>query len=274
MPTGTRHDRNALMDWGLVLTAVGVIGVPVAIGLTMGTTTPGEFRFVRGCFIVAAILTLGSLIWLTHEYPLGLIKIASAAIIGATIAVGLVVAFDWIKKKEDIAIPRSAKKLFAQCDNAQPITFPADGRIYQIQINAIPGPYGGGIAVSTAPPGGPIDLGVRNTSRCQFTNYSDEPLFKVSVAFHMTFMEAIKDKVTPTSMQSGAVTLDRDWVVEIPKIDAGKDAPFTIYLFNMTSQFVRVTLPNKASLSNGESIDLIQPKSWGMHFAPNPTITP
>jgi hypothetical protein len=90
----------------------------------------------------------------------------------------------------------------------------------------------------------------------------------------MTFMEMIKDKNNPTSIQSGAVTLDRDWIVEIPRIDSGKDAPFTIYLSNMTPQFVMVTLQNKATLSDGEEIDIIQPQSWGMYFAPNTTISP
>jgi hypothetical protein len=37
------------IDWGLALGAVGIIGIPIAIGLTMAATTSGEFRFVRGC---------------------------------------------------------------------------------------------------------------------------------------------------------------------------------------------------------------------------------
>ena len=52
------------MDWGLVLGAAGVIGIPVAIGLTMAATTKGEFWFVQGCFILAAILTFASFLWL------------------------------------------------------------------------------------------------------------------------------------------------------------------------------------------------------------------
>jgi hypothetical protein len=91
------------MDWGLVLGAIGVIGIPAAVGLTMAAATPGEFRFVWGCFIVAATLTLGSFIWLTYEQPLGLAKILVAGIIGAIVSIGLVIAFGWVRSKQDAA---------------------------------------------------------------------------------------------------------------------------------------------------------------------------
>jgi hypothetical protein len=93
------------IDWGLVLGAVGVIGIPVAVGLTMAATTKGEFWFVRGCFIVAALLTLASLAWLTYEHPLGPGKISVAAVVGAIVAVGLVVALEWVSNKERAALP-------------------------------------------------------------------------------------------------------------------------------------------------------------------------
>jgi hypothetical protein len=88
------------IDWGLVLGAVGVVGIPVAIGLTMAASTPGEFRFVRGCFITAAVLTIGSLAWLTYEQDLGLAKIAIAGVVGAVVAIGLVVALEWVNRKQ------------------------------------------------------------------------------------------------------------------------------------------------------------------------------
>ncbi len=57
------------VDWGLVVGVAGVVVAPIAVGLTMAATTPGEFRFVRGCFVLAAVLTITSLVWLTYEHP-------------------------------------------------------------------------------------------------------------------------------------------------------------------------------------------------------------
>ena len=96
------------MDLGLVCGAVGVIGIPAAIGLTMAATSPGEFRFVRGCFILAALLTFASAIWLTHEMPLGIAKIVIVGAIGAVAAIGLVVAFDWVAQKQHMAAPEDS----------------------------------------------------------------------------------------------------------------------------------------------------------------------
>jgi hypothetical protein len=88
------------MDWGLALGAIGVVSIPATIGLTMAATTPGEFRFVRSCFIVAAALTIASFVWLTREYPLGWIKITSAGAFGAIVTISLVVALEWVTGKQ------------------------------------------------------------------------------------------------------------------------------------------------------------------------------
>jgi len=112
------------MDWGLALGALGVIGIPVAIGLTMAATSPGEFRFVRACFAAAAILTLGSFLWLTYEQPMGSAKLICAAIIGAIVSVGLVVALEWVKaKQEAIDIPKEEIKTGKQ--EPHPLVFQA-----------------------------------------------------------------------------------------------------------------------------------------------------
>jgi hypothetical protein len=95
-----RVSAMAAMDWGLAIGVVGVIGVPVAIGLTMAATTPGEFRFVRGCFIVAAVLAIVSFLALTHDLPLNLAKIISAGVVGASVLIGLVFALEWVDKKQ------------------------------------------------------------------------------------------------------------------------------------------------------------------------------
>ena len=46
------------VDWGLVLGAVSAAAVPIGFGIgvvAMATPSPGEFRFARACFIVAAL---------------------------------------------------------------------------------------------------------------------------------------------------------------------------------------------------------------------------
>jgi len=169
-------------------------------------------------------------------------------------------------------------KLFAQCDLAnQPITFTADGKIHNIQLNPIPAPYGIGVSTYTGAPGATVTLSnpgdpILTIYKCEFINYSTEPLFKVSVAFHIKFFETLADGDAISSFHSGTITLDREGIIEIPKIDIGNETPFILYMWNMMSQIVTVTLPRSASLSDGKLVTLIQPQSWGMHFPPNQKI--
>ena len=86
-------------------------------------------------------------------------------------------------------------------------------------------------------------------------------------------MEAVKDSVANTSLRSGAVTIDRDWPLEIPKIDPGKDSSFAFYMINVSTQFVHVMLAVKVSFMAGldeqiKSADLIQPTTMWMVFPP------
>src|SRR5882757_9954800 len=89
------------MDWGLALGVVSVIGIPLALGLTMPASSRGEFRFTRGCFLLSAILMGGSAAMLhsLNEQPLWL-RVSMAAVVGAFALGGLVYALDWVTKKE------------------------------------------------------------------------------------------------------------------------------------------------------------------------------
>jgi hypothetical protein len=164
--------------------------------------------------------------------------------------------------------------LFAECDIAPPILVPADGKIHMLNIQAIGSEVGGGgFGTFTGSPGAKFEWPTKLVRRLRLTNYSDEPLFKVSLTLHFRFMEALKDP--NDAMRSGAVTIDRDWKIEIPKIDTGKDATFVLYLFNMSAQFVEVTLPRDvialvATSQEIGSIGLVQPTDTVMRFAPNP----
>lgn len=94
------------MDWGILLGIIGVLGIPLALaslGLTMATTTPGEFRFVRSCFYVAAaictITTFASL-WNYTEGSEAM-RVLAAGVVGALMFAGMALALDWINKKQE-----------------------------------------------------------------------------------------------------------------------------------------------------------------------------
>jgi hypothetical protein len=202
---------------------------------------------------------------------IGLLLLASVGLIGLWYIFSL-------SKTPPIINIASDIKLFAQCDAVGPqILFPSDGRMYGVTLNAFPAPYGIGFGTQTGPP-----LSVLNFStpddpiptiyKCEFINYNVDPLFNISVALHITFFETLADDPSRSSVHSGAITLDRDGIIEIPKIDAGRDTPFSLYITNGTPQLVTVTLPTNVSLSNGKLVSLTQPywmrAPWGMHFSP------
>jgi hypothetical protein len=149
-----------------------------------------------------------------------------------------------------------------------------------LQINAIPASAGsgGGIGIFSGTPGEKFNFPVLPSQfvyKCQITNYASVPLFKMSIALRLTFMEAVKkDSAASTTLSSGAVTIDREWPLEIPKIDPGEDSSFAFYMINVSAQYVRVLLPTKVSFMAGldgqiKSVDLVQPTiNTGMILPP------
>jgi hypothetical protein len=238
------------VDWGLALGAVGVIVVPIAVGIgvTMANPTEGEFRFARGCFALAAILALAALGWLTYEHPLTLDKIIISGAVGAVVAVGLVVGLDWISRRHNQAFPKQSGGLYLECTIApKPIKMPADGRI--AVFNPWPIPLengGGGFAESFLPAGSDFNLpGMAiDTYKCQITNYEDKTVFTVDFNFQLRFAEVKKQE--GGALQSGATVLERPWLIRIGKIDPGTANSFVLYMHNNNSdRFVFVSFPNQ-----------------------------
>jgi hypothetical protein len=102
------------MDWGIVLGVVGAFGIPLALatlGLTMVINTPGEFNFVRACFIAAAAISAGTVFLLYWNYTEGSpgMRIITAALAGAVIFGGLAGALNWLDRKQP-AVDESSKK--------------------------------------------------------------------------------------------------------------------------------------------------------------------
>jgi hypothetical protein len=93
------------MDWGIFLGVIGVLAIPLALatlGLTMVATTRGEFNFVRGCFVAAALVstvTVFLLYWYYREGSLPM-RVVVAAVAGAVIFGGLAAALNWVDRKQ------------------------------------------------------------------------------------------------------------------------------------------------------------------------------
>ena len=68
--------------------------------------------------------------------------------------------------------------------------------------------------------------------------------------------------------------LEREWSIrDIYKIDGGGNGMFVFYILNSSPQFVQVTFPQfvtfqRASGDARETVRLIQPPEFNMHFAP------
>ena len=91
-----------MLDMALVLGIISVVGIPFALGLTMPVSTPGEFRFARGCLIASGALSILSLFvvqWL-HDWGPTEMKIVVNAVIAAVVVGGITYGLDWLKKKE------------------------------------------------------------------------------------------------------------------------------------------------------------------------------
>jgi len=113
--------------------------------------------------------------------------------------------------------------------------------------------------------------------RCEVTNYGTVPLFDFILSLDLTFLEADDVPGQPNAKKQGAITLRRDWRIEIPKLDVGSQNAFTFYIFNdQRDKWVNVLLPKTATarlLGDKETItiDLTAPNVGGaipLMFAP------
>jgi hypothetical protein len=98
------------MDYGIALGVVGVVIAIAGVGVTMPASTPGEFRFVRWCFVLAAASMVASALMVhsVHEMPLWTRSLI-AALVGAVAIGGLTFALGWVRQKQE-----AIKKVEAQ----------------------------------------------------------------------------------------------------------------------------------------------------------------
>ena len=67
-------------------------------------------------------------------------------------------------------------------------------------------------------------LGINMVYRCSVTNYFDRPLANVLLPIHLRFLKTIKRD--DGGMQGEGINFERDWIINIAKIDQGSEKAF------------------------------------------------
>lgn len=170
--------------------------------------------------------------------------------------------------------------IWGECNATfMPVVVPPEGRIYVLQLNPIPAESGGGgLGQVSGVPGSEWSWSeapghLRETYGCEITNYGDGPVFNVAMTIKLAFRDVVIDPNLPNQKTSGAVTLSRDWPIEIPKIESGPEARFKFYIFNMSPKFAEATLGSQATVhrlgeSVTENVPIVQPNTNHMWFVP------
>lgn len=149
----------------------------------------------------------------------------------------------------------SGDTLFIHCQiGVLPSVVPPEGRIYVWITNELPADRGGGgLGEYFAKPGSEWSWANEKVPdwvyRCEVTNYASHVVLNVQLNMHVTFYEPAPVPDSPKSVRRGAVTVDRDWLIPIPKIDANSDRPFAFYIHNCcVRRLVAIKAPFQASV--------------------------
>ena len=169
-----------------------------------------------------------------------------------------------------------SRQLSVEWHMFNPAVLPPEGRINILGLFEIPQSNGGGgLGEMSGKPGNDfagkdakgMPLFVR---QYKITNYSSKTMFNTQIALHLVFREAIWDG---NQARSGNVTVDRDWVIYIPKIDPGTENAFVFYAMNNGKRFVSVSFPDTATAQMAgtnarDTVQLIKPGTDYYFFAP------
>ena len=153
-----------------------------------------------------------------------------------------------------------------------PTVMPPEGSIYVLQTFPIPVESGGGgLGRFFGQPGGKHTWGSGDGPwsglRCQITNYGISTVFNAHAVIGLSFIENLKDKDNPNTSRSGRITLSREWLVPVNKIDPGPDRSFVFYIFNSSDHFVDISLPKTASVQKGGASNRINVPVIGPDYA-------
>jgi hypothetical protein len=226
----------------------------------MAATSRGEFHFIRGCFIAVACGTIGAHLWWqwTNEAALTGWRVAIGGLVGAVTVAGLVLALDWVKRKEAAAIPPKAEEssgeLLLECQQA---VLPTVGLPRQNSLTVV-SPFRfekeGTIGISgvVTEPGQPINLPeewkgkTASSARCRLTNYGKTPLFNVEIPIRISFRR-IKRGDGPGSAIGDEIINVAEIQLPITKIEPGSDAAYTFYIHNQGRDVVEPHFPDTAN---------------------------
>lgn len=154
-----------------------------------------------------------------------------------------------------VGAPSAEKKaqeqagLFVDCRSAPPLSkVPASGIYFATTFWPEGGPAlerragnpGSSVLVSPQP---------LETYLCTITNHSGKTVTDVDLNFDVSFVEVL-DVPDQHAIKSGAVIKHTPWPLTIPKIDAGKDNAFELYLYNTSPNFVRFAISPQAAATS------------------------
>jgi hypothetical protein len=110
--------------------------------------------------------------------------------------------------------------------------------------------------------------------RCVVQNDGSDPMVNIEANLRVAFIEAVGDRKDPGSLRSGAVTLRKDWVIYIARLDPGPDDGFPFYVWNTSPDFVTVSVPDSATAwvtGQGERriVPVLHPPMEHLSFAPS-----
>jgi hypothetical protein len=171
--------------------------------------------------------------------------------------------------------------VYLECHIAQlPEIAPPSGRVYI--FNPLPLRAGGGMAemFTFKKEGGTLGWPKRADGawfivyHCKITSYRKEPIFQIAMNLRMVFREAIRD-ADGKSIRSGPIEIDREWPIEIGKLEPGDAGSFDFYIYNINDKWVQITFPGYVSAvtvadNSRREIPLIQQASRGVevHLLP------
>lgn len=171
----------------------------------------------------------------------------------------------WIRAIDKYSEESSAKEstqLSVEWHFANDARLPTDGRASILNLWELPA-GGGGLSEISGVAGAPFLIN-RRSREYRITNYATATIFNVEISLHFVFKEALKDRQNPNQIDSGAIVLERDWLIRIPKIDPGAEHAFVFYGQNETNRFVSVSFPERATgqvvgSTERKAIELIKP---------------
>ena len=179
--------------------------------------------------------------------------------------------------RADLPAPATPPILFVQCvEQRPPERVPASGIYWMIQLQRLSGLDSGfGVAQISGIPGHesgwPNDL--FPSYRCDITNYTNRDIANATIYVTASHWEAIKN--SNGSWQSGKFLGQQTHEARITLIDASKDKPWSLYIINMSGEFIELRIEDHAVVRFvGEDKDahapLDQPKPiMAMHFMPH-----